>query len=1022
MVRFGFFRKRKSVDHSLQTVSEQESASESHPTANQASPTVKLVLSHRDVPAPHFGDKGDIEQVGTDELPVKKNEEDLSLATSIPSSKPEFNDPISTDDNERQSMLMATSTSEESHETENSIVKEKHRLSDSTTDTNNRITLGPMGQELSTMQLETIRKMASSGHAAYQFKLASLYERGISLNQDLVMALYWYNKARQQGSLDAQKKFLALRNGNRTASDNVAQNEEPQLDISACVSDVKAQVNEADCFYKKALSNSDLCQARELLRIAAEKGHTEAQEKLAEMLFFGIGGSVDYKKAVGWYLIAGPSDGEPEAHLAQCYKQLGYLDEAADWFEIAALHGVSSASFDCLKIRAEAGNSEAQYLLGVELSSDGATVVDLKDALAWLATAAKNGNFNAQKKLVDLYLDGENVVQDISNAMYWYKRADLCDCRREFFFAEHCKAVNRKDDAIYWYKQADIHGHEYASVCLLKMLAGSGDVEAQYDLASAYIRGNRIERDIGAAAKWMARAAESGLAKAQYELGKILLTEPELNAQNREAVLWLELAAYNGVYESKKFLAEAYLKGDYFAADPVIAAQWFERLNEKDSAFAFTLGEMFSSRGFPKDALRWFERADRYGHSKAGAQCLLTRAALGNSNDQYNLAKAYAKGSDGFEQSDSKAAEWYTKAAKQGHVGAQNELNCQLRNSNGVAQKQQEAVQSFRRVVKKKDHSAQSDSSAPFQYKSGIQNDAHSDFRKAAEQKYETERKQTFTAEINQNNRATEKRKLRPSFGDFFGEGSLISDWLHSLNEVGPGLSWTKVATLGSGPFQLDMMDSILWAYDLTPCFHGDVDASILIIGRDDWTEEGIEAHIAARAGESLHVYSQEMAMLALLTKNDLFELDEELLLEFGRGHPALEHLMEHEFTWPVITQGWHDIHVDGEAWHAGSPLTAVGYHVGVSSPLTSQERRRLLENIFKGRLVFPADFTPSEQIDWGRPGSMIRLEKMAMHIARQISLRHNRPNFKIAVREWQEDLDWMKKFYSNKSRFGWPG
>jgi len=81
-----------------------------------------------------------------------------------------------------------------------------------------------------------------------------------------------------------------------------------------------------------------------------------------------------------------------------------------------------------------------------------------------------------------------------------------------------------------------------------------------------------------------------------------------------------------------------------------------------------------------------------------------------------------------------------------------------------------------------------------------------------------------------------------------------------------------------------------------------------------------------------------------------------------------------------------------------------------------------MLAKIYKGRLIFPVGFSPLEQKDWGMPGSSTRLEKIATHIARQISLRINRTEYHVAVREWQADLDWLEKqFYQKSFRFGWP-
>ncbi len=119
---------------------------------------------------------------------------------------------------------------------------------------------------------------------------------------------------------------------------------------------------------------------------------------------------------------------------------------------------------------------------------------------------------------------------------------------------------------------------------------------------------------------------------------------------------------------------------------------------------------------------------------------------------------------------------------------------------------------------------------------------------------------------------------------------------------------------------------------------------------------------------------------------------------------------------------GFNDIIIDGDKWHRGSPLTAMGYHVGESSDLRRDQRADLLEQMFKGRLVFPTGFSEDEQEGWGQPGSAARLQKIATHIAKQIALRSMLPNYDVAVSEWQEDLAWLKEeFYEPLFRFRWP-
>ncbi|MCK5850468.1 MAG: sel1 repeat family protein, partial [Kiritimatiellae bacterium] len=582
-------------------------------------------------------------------------------------------------------------------------------------------------------------------------------------------------------------------------------------------------------YYQKGLLIDEPEQARKLFLKAAEKGNRKAQEKLAEMLFSGVGGPVDYSEAVTWFLASGPEDGEPEYQLAQCYEKLGNSEAAFEWYEMAAIHEVPSAKQDFLKIKANTGDVESQYLLGMELFSDLANPENRKEALVCLETASNSGHLGAQERLVAIYLEGEESLQDISRAMYWHKRIGLHDPEREFLFAEHYREAERIEDAICWYEKADVGGHAEAWRKCLQMKAETGDVHFQHDLALAYISGERIEKNIKKATEWLEKAATKGQREAQYELGKLLLSAETDDSNQQDGVAWLELAAEAGLEEAARVLFENYLDGDLIAEDPVLAARWFDQLGDDDGAIAFALGEAFLRQENQEDAIRWFKKAEEYGHPNATLQCLLIKAQSGTAYSQYSLAVAYASG-DGVEQDHSKAVEWYRKAAVQGHAGAQNNLGFCYSRGAGVAKDPVEEVKWYRRAAEQADSTAESNLGLCYRYGTGVEKnleEAARWFQKAVAQGNETAKKhlEEVKGELVNQSKA-ERKKLGIFPGIFFEEGSLIAEWLESLEEVGPGLGWTMVAATGSGPLQVEMMDNLLRDNDIDPAYCGDDGAS----------------------------------------------------------------------------------------------------------------------------------------------------------------------------------------------------
>jgi putative methionine-R-sulfoxide reductase with GAF domain len=73
--------------------------------------------------------------------------------------------------------------------------------------------------------------------------------------------------------------------------------------------------------------------------------------------------------------------------------------------------------------RAGAGDSIAQYEMGLRCADGAGVPQNYRDAMAWFAKAAANGNDNAQWKLGLGYIEGIGVPHDERKAVVWFKRA-----------------------------------------------------------------------------------------------------------------------------------------------------------------------------------------------------------------------------------------------------------------------------------------------------------------------------------------------------------------------------------------------------------------------------------------------------------------------------------------------------------------------------------------------------------------------------------------------------------------------
>jgi TPR repeat protein len=171
----------------------------------------------------------------------------------------------------------------------------------------------------------------------------------------------------------------------------------------------------------------DSSRAKDLLKQAAESGYPGAALELGHVCCGKYGSddrAIDRKEAVSWYTKA-----------------------------------------------AEAGNVEAQYILGMAYLSGTDLPVDLPAAVNWIEKAAHNDHAAAQFQLAVMYCTGQGVPQDLPKALPWYE-----------------------------------------------LSAQLGYPLAQYNLAVMLAKGYGCEPDRNKALSWFQKAAACGLVPAQSAL------------------------------------------------------------------------------------------------------------------------------------------------------------------------------------------------------------------------------------------------------------------------------------------------------------------------------------------------------------------------------------------------------------------------------------------------------------------------------------------------------------------------
>ena len=109
---------------------------------------------------------------------------------------------------------------------------------------------------------------------------------------------------------------------------------------------------------------------------------------------------------------------------------------------------------------------------------------------------------------------------------------------------------------------------------LTKMLAVTGNAQAQYEIGKVYYNGEGVEQDYVEATRWYRLAAEQGHAKAQNRLGIAYANGEGVEQDYVEATRWWRLVAEQGHAKAQNRLGIAYENGKGVPQDFVYSHMW----------------------------------------------------------------------------------------------------------------------------------------------------------------------------------------------------------------------------------------------------------------------------------------------------------------------------------------------------------------------------------------------------------------------------------------------------------------
>ena len=214
-------------------------------------------------------------------------------------------------------------------------------------------------------------------------------------------------------------------------------------------------------------------------------------------------------------------------------------------------------------------------------------------------------------------------------------------------------------------------------------LASSGDREAQYAIAQAYLFGTGVEESVEQALSWLRKAAADGHRAAQVQLGDHYRFGAEGGEDQSQAAIWYRRAADQNDAYAQCQLGQMFLDGVGVMRDPLAAANLFRIAAAAGNA----------------DAIRTLATLGDAGElAEASAAWLSEAAEQGDADAQYNHGNACWDGT-GAAQDRAAAVKWYEQAAAQGHGMAQHRLAQLLWTGEEIGRDRQRAVDLYRKAA-----------------------------------------------------------------------------------------------------------------------------------------------------------------------------------------------------------------------------------------------------------------------------------------------------------------------------------
>jgi TPR repeat protein len=343
--------------------------------------------------------------------------------------------------------------------------------------------------------------------------------------------------------------------------------------------------------------------------------------------------------------------------------------------------------------RAEAGNADAQFQLGVIHQFSLGVPRDDAAARAWFAKAAAQGHARALGSLGYMMMVGAGGPQDIASAEQALRRAgELGEATASANLAElilQTRPAEAKD-----------------AVALLERATAAGAINARYRLGRLLIEGEAVPADAQRGRELLESAAEAGSPFADTYLA-YLVFEARDEAQAARGLAWAQRAAAADLPGGLNELGRYYLEGFGTPRDPRRAATVFAAAAARGEPVSwYNLALLHSGPQYGllnlaqarQEAIRAAEmgylpaaalagqmlyKAEGGPRDRVAARPYLQRAADAGIANAQNLLAGLLFNGEGVPPDQKTAMDWWEKAAAQGHGAAVNNFATYLATGRG---------------------------------------------------------------------------------------------------------------------------------------------------------------------------------------------------------------------------------------------------------------------------------------------------------------------------------------------------